>query len=279
MTTIAQALSLAASILTGKVNNPPFEAELLLARAMQVTRSYLYAYPEHTLSWQQRELLQEMLKRRSQGEPMAYILEHKEFWSLQLQVTPDTLIPRPETELLVELVLQIMPRETGLRVADLGTGSGAIALALAKERPLWQITATDQSLAALKIAQHNARRLGITNVEFFQGSWCSALTARHYSAIVSNPPYIARADPHLCQGDLRFEPQSALIGGEDGLDAIRVIAAQALRYLVPGGYLFLEHGFDQAALVRKLLLGMGYQQVKSYQDLSRQERATMGQGL
>lgn len=271
--------SLAVHALTNQVSNPQLEAELLLARAMQVSRSYLYAYPEKTISSQQLELLQQMLKRRRDGEPMAYILEEKEFWSLNLRVTPDTLIPRPETELLVELVLQIVPKEIKQKVADLGTGSGAIALALGKERPQWQITATDQSAAALEIAQQNAQRLAIKNIDFYQGAWCSALPKKNYHALVSNPPYIPQADPHLSQGDLRFEPQSALVSGKDGLDAIRIITAQALQYLMPGGYLFLEHGFDQAAAVRQLLLQAGYQQIRSFRDLSGQERVSLGQLL
>jgi release factor glutamine methyltransferase len=259
-----------------QVSNPQLEAELLLARAMRVSRSHLYAYPEQILSTQQLNLLQQMLKRRLQGEPIAYILEEKEFWSLNLRVTPDTLIPRPETELLVELVLHTLPKEISQNVVDLGTGSGAIALALAKERSKWHITATDQSPAALNIAQQNAERLSLGNIEFCQGTWCEALAKHYYHAIVSNPPYIRQEDPHLSQGDLRFEPQSALVSGRDGLDAISAIITQSIHYLLPSGYLFLEHGFDQAVAVRQLLQQAGFLRVKSYRDLAGQERVTVG---
>ncbi len=273
MKTITEALSIATHILKPYVPQSHLEAELLLALALQKPRSSLYAYPECSLTPPQIEQFSSLLKRRSSGEPLAYILGEKEFWSLPLHITQDTLVPRPETELLVELVLKTLPAQPQ-QLADLGTGSGAIALALAKERPAWRLTATDASHQALQVAQQNAKRLEITNLEFLQGDWCAALPAQKYHALISNPPYIAENDPHLA--DLTFEPKQALVSGASGLDALGKIIQQSPNYLTIGGWIFLEHGCDQAAAVKELLAATGYHNVMTHQDLSGQDRVTAG---
>lgn len=193
-----------------------------------------------------RARFEALLARRQAGEPVAYLLGRQGFWSLELEVSPATLIPRPETELLVELALARLPAGQSLRVADLGTGSGAIALALARERPQAHVVATDASAEALTVARRNAARLGLGRVEFRDGDWLVPLAQERFDLIASNPPYIEQDDPHLAQGDLRFEPPAALASGADGLDAIRVIVRDAGRHLHPGGWLLLEHGWNQA---------------------------------
>jgi release factor glutamine methyltransferase len=252
------------------------EAEILLAHLLKITRAQLLVRGEQTLSAEQQVIFQQLLSRRLAGEPIAYIIGQREFWSLPFAVTSDTLIPRPETELLVELALQKFPEQENIRVADLGTGSGAIALALAHERPRWQITATDNSTAALAIAKRNAVELRINNVQFNSGDWCQALAMQQFHLIISNPPYIKVGDPHLTQGNVRFEPDSALVSGDDGLQDLRQIIAEAPAHLLAGGWLLLEHGYEQAAAVRVLLLAQGYQEVISVRDLAGQERVTVG---
>ncbi|HVV69858.1 MAG TPA: peptide chain release factor N(5)-glutamine methyltransferase [Gammaproteobacteria bacterium] len=255
--------------------NPQFEAQLLLSRALKISRSSLLAFPERVIDAEQQKLIMQLVKRRVAGEPMAYILQEKEFWSLSLKVTADTLIPRPETELLVELALEILPANVTQTIADLGTGSGAVALALAKERPHWQLIATDQSSAALKIAQENATHLGLFNVSFHQGSWCAALPRHGFNAIVSNPPYIAEKDVHL-EGDLRFEPQNALVSGKEGLDALRIIIEEAGNFLSAEGWLLLEHGHTQGEAVRTLMQSSGFKDIRTHQDLAGLDRVTKG---
>jgi len=247
------------------------EAEVLLSEVLKVTRSYLLAWPEKTLTAHQYQTYRALLARRIKGEPLAYLLGRKEFWSLELKVNAATLIPRPETELLVELVLAYLP---GCRVLDLGTGSGAIALAIAKERPQWQLLATDNSWSALQVARWNAQRLGIMNVEFLLSDWCAHLGSRQLEVIVANPPYIAEGDAHL--EEVRYEPRSALVGGADGLVAIREIIRCARSHLVPRGSLLVEHGYNQGALVRGLFEQAGYLAVRSYLDLAGLERVTGG---
>lgn len=245
--------------------------------AINVTREYLYTYPEYALTPEQQQHFNQLMTRRTAGEPIAYILGHKSFWTLDLQVTPDTLIPRPETELLVELALQKLPQNAALAVADLGTGSGAIALALASERPQWQLLATDKSSAALVIAKQNAKRLGICNVLFYAGDWCAALPKQQrFAAILSNPPYIRRDDSHLQQTGLQFEPRTALVAAAKGLRDIQTIIAQARHGLVKNGLLLLEHGHDQAVAVRELLIAAGYHAVASHCDYAGIERVTGG---
>jgi len=257
--------------------NPRLEAELLLSEVLDKDRSYLFTWPERELTSEQAMRFRALLQRRLSGEPMAYILGHREFWSLDLLVTPDVLIPRPETELLVELALEAFPAERPIAVADLGTGSGAVAAAIAHERPRWSVWATDGSIAALAIAEENFRRCGVDRVVAAQGSWCEALPPhQRFDLLVSNPPYIPEGDPHLEQGDLPQEPRSALAAGADGLDEIRRIAVQAPDHLVTGGVLLLEHGFDQGEPVRTLLQQAGFTDVQTRRDLAGLDRVSGG---
>ena len=257
--------------------SPRADAELLLSRAVNQSRSWLFAHPEAIVSEDQAGVFLSMLEQRRRGEPVAQILGVREFWSLELRVTRDTLIPRPETELLVELALQRLPEALPVRVLDLGTGTGAVALALAHERSLAELTAIDVSARTLAVAQANAERLHLGNIRFLLGNWFSAVRDERYDMIVSNPPYIAEGDPHLMQGDLRFEPLAALASGPDGLDAIRLIANESPRHLRVGGWLLLEHGFDQGAAVRSLLGTAGFANVATMADIAGLDRVTCGQ--
>lgn len=252
------------------------DAELLLAFVLNKPRSYLYTWPDKTISAEQEAAYQALFARRLQGEPVAYLLGRQGFWTLDLQVAEHTLIPRADTEVLIEAALQVAAVNHPLQVLDLGTGSGAIALALASECPQWQLTGVDRIESAVALAQSNQQQLQLTNVQFLHSYWFSALTEQHYDLIISNPPYIAENDPHLAQGDVRFEPLSALISGPDGLDDLRFIIAQAPAYLVADGWLLLEHGFDQAAVVRDLLTQAGFVDVSSQRDLGGHERISLG---
>ena len=253
------------------------EAELLLALALGQSRAWLYAHADDAVGQEAGIRFEGLVTRRAGGEPIAYLTGRREFWSLDFAVTPDVLIPRRETELLVELALTRIPADRDCAIADLGTGCGAIALALAHERPRARVLATDASAAALAIARGNARRLGITNVAFAEGDWCVALGSARFDLIASNPPYIESGDPHLGEGDLRCEPASALASGSDGLDAIRAIVGAAPAHLAHGGSLLLEHGWDQAASVRALLEACGLRGVQSRRDGAGHERVTLGQ--
>jgi release factor glutamine methyltransferase len=253
------------------------DVEFLLAHYLGKPRSWLYAFPERALTMQQSVEFQALLNRRINGEPIAYITERRGFWSFDLHVTPDTLIPRPETELLVELALARMPPYKALHVLDLGTGSGAIALAIAHERSNAFVTALDFSEAALKVAKHNAAELQIRNVELIQSDWFAGLANQSYDLIVSNPPYIEDADDHLQQGDLRFEPHAALASGADGLDAIRIIIAGAKKHLNPNASLLIEHGWNQAEAIRALFAQAGFEEIATVQDLAQRDRVTLGQ--
>lgn len=252
------------------------DAELLLALVLNKPRSYLYTWPDKVLNESQVADYHALLERRKKGEPVAYLLGRQGFWSLDLQVAEHTLIPRADTELLVEAALQLADAQTALTVLDLGTGSGAIALALASERARWQITGVDRIQSAVALAQANQQHTGLNNVQFLHSDWFSALAGQRYDLILSNPPYIAEHDPHLQQGDLRFEPLSALVSGADGLDDIRSIIAQAPSYLARQGCLLLEHGFDQAPAVRALLQQAGFIDVHSQRDLAGHERVSLG---
>jgi len=254
---------------------PRLDAELLLAAALNKPRSYLRTWPERELDDEQLSLFQNHLQRRRQGEPVAYILGHQGFWSLDLEVAPHTLIPRPDTELLVETALELLPA-TPLAVLDLGTGTGAIALALASERPAWQVTGVDRVEDAVALAERNRQRLQLGNAAFLHSHWFSALSGQRYGLILSNPPYIRADDRHLNEGDVRFEPSSALIAGSDGLDDIRAIIQAAPQHLLSGGWLLLEHGFDQAEAVRSLLSEGGFVEVNSRRDLGGHERISLG---
>ena len=251
------------------------DAELLLAAALGKSRSYLHTWPEKIVSSESALIFADYLQRRRAGEPVAYILGQQGFWNLDLEVAPHTLIPRPDTELLVETALQLLPA-TPANVLDLGTGSGAIALALASERAAWQVTAVDRVLEAVALAERNRQRLALDNVTVLNSHWFSALADHRFDLIISNPPYIAAGDVHLAEGDVRFEPESALVAGPDGLDDIREIVAAAPQHLNPGAWLMLEHGYDQGAPVRDLLQGAGFAQVESRKDLGAHERITLG---
>lgn len=251
------------------------DAEWLLAAALSKSTSYLRTWPEREVPAECAERFAADLVRRRQGEPVAYILGRQGFWSLELEVAADTLIPRPDTELLVETALQLLSAAPA-RVLDLGTGTGAIALALATERPAWQVCGVDRIEAAVRLAERNRLRLGLHNAAFTLSDWFAGLNGERFQMIVSNPPYIPASDPHLLQGDVRFEPQSALIAGADGLDDIRTIIAQAAAHLQSGGWLLLEHGYDQAEAVRMLLLSRGFEDVQSRLDLGGHERISLG---
>lgn len=276
MITLVGALRDATRRLQGRSETPRLDAEVLLAEALGQPRGYLYAWPERGLTTVENTRFMALLERRRQGEPIAYILGRREFWSLELKVTPATLIPRPETELLVEQALARLPLDRPLRAADLGTGGGAVALAIARERPKVNLVATDNSAAALVVAADNARRLGVGNVEFRLGDWCDALRDEWFALIVSNPPYVAAGDPCLTQGDARFEPRAALVAGPDGLDALRRISAQAGACLEPGGWLLLEHGAGQSAAVAALLQAAGWTEREIYRDAAGLERVSGG---
>ena len=254
----------------------PVDAALLLAHAAGRSRSWVYAHGDDQADAGIVDRYEVLLARRMGGEPVAYIVGRRGFRHLELRVTPDTLVPRPETELLVELALERLPAGPAVRAADLGTGSGAIALALASERPRASVVATDASAAALAVARDNASELGIGNVEFREGDWFAPLDGVRFDLVASNPPYIALGDPHLGQGDLRFEPAAALSSGSDGLDAIRRIARDAPAHLVDGGWLLLEHGWEQGAAVRALLSAAGFMDVSTAQDLEQRDRVTLG---
>jgi release factor glutamine methyltransferase len=257
-------------------DTPTLDAELLLAHALSKTRTHLKTRPEHDPTPEQARRYTDLIERRAAGEPIAYIVGYRDFWTLTLSVNPSVLVPRPETELLVERALTLGP--TGpARVADLGTGSGAIALALASERSEWTITATDVSEDALRTARANAATLGLGRVEFLAGRWFEPLTGRRFDLIASNPPYVSEGDAALQDATLQHEPQIALASGPDGLSSLREIVHSAPDYLEPRGWLILEHGSDQAAAVARELVGRGFGHVRSHRDLAGHERITEGQ--
>jgi len=253
------------------------DADCLLCAVLSCTRTYLRTWPEQELTPEQVAQVEQLAVRREQGEPVAYILGVREFWSLPLQVSPATLIPRPDTEALVEWALTLLSEQgQGQKALDLGTGTGAIALALKSEFPALAMWALERDPAALELARRNAARLGFS-VNFLASNWFSALNERNFQLIVSNPPYIDAADPHLAQGDVRFEPHSALVADEDGLADIRQIIDQAPEYLAAGGWLLLEHGWQQAEAVRDLLSARGFQAITTKSDLGGQDRVSGGQ--
>jgi release factor glutamine methyltransferase len=252
------------------------DAELLLAHVLGKTRTFLKAHPEQTPAPEQAQRFSELLERRVAGEPIAYIVGSRDFWTLTLAVNPSVLVPRPETELLVERALALGP-EGPAAIADLGTGSGAIALALASERPRWKVTAVDISAAALNTARANATSLELNSVEFLEGAWFAPLKNRRFHLIASNPPYVSESDAALKDATLQHEPQIALASGPDGLNAIREIVLAAPDYLERHGWLLLEHGSDQAAAVAHELVGRGFGHVRSHRDLAGHWRLTEAQ--
>ena len=274
--TLGDALETAIAELSELHDTGRLDAEVLLAHTLGKPRHHPYTFAEQRLTRGLENRYRSLIERRMTGEPVAYLIGEREFWSLTLTVTPDTLIPRPETERLVEVALELIPAAQSLRVADLGTGSGALAIAIASERAECEIVATDSSEAALEVARGNANRHGLSQIVFQQGDWCNALANDSFDLVISNPPYVREDDPHLSRGDVRFEPPNALVGGHDGLAAIRTICETAHSRLRPGGHLVLEHGASQKKAVNALLAGNGYQSIRHYQDHSKQDRVSRG---
>ena len=270
---IASALSDGTEQLRVVSDSPRLDAELLLARALDVPRSYLFAHPEDTLDPAAVERFSSAIERRAGGLPLAYISGEKEFWSMVLIVSPDTLVPRPETEVLVDQALQRIPNDQEFAVLDLGTGSGAIALAIARERPNCDITATDLSDAALAVARVNANQHTLPNIEFLSGDWTAPVAGRTFDLIVSNPPYVPDADPDLER--LGHEPRMALAAGEDGLDAIRRISAEAKSVIKVGGTLLIEHGDRQHEEVARILAAAGWSEISQVNDQAGKPRVTI----
>lgn len=274
---IKTALSQAVSQLESVSSSPSLDAEVLLSHVMDKHRAHLRARPRARLSVQQKDTFEHLVARRCAGVPIAYLTGCREFWSLEFHVTPDTLIPRPETELVVELAVLRLPATGAHRVADLGTGSGAIALAVAHERPECTVIATDTSPGALSIARWNAARLKIANVEFHHGDWYQPLAGgERFHVLCSNPPYVRQGDPHLSRGDLPHEPETALVAGESGMEALQIIISDAQRHLHPGGWLILEHGYDQADEVTHRMRQQGFEDIESHCDIAGQARVAVG---
>lgn len=271
---IKTCLSFAAKFLANE--EATLEAQLLLQHVLNVNRAWLIAHENEALSPENFTQFQQLIERRKNGEPIAYILGYREFFGIKLKVTPDTLIPRPDTETLVEAALEKISKNQSSNVLDLGTGTGAITLAIAKNRPNAQVTAVDFSENALNVARENAEELNIQNVTFLQSDWFSALENKRFDVIASNPPYIEENDVHVSQGDLRFEPKSALTSGVDGLDDIRKIICDSVSFLNTQGWLMLEHGYNQGEKVRDLMVRFGFGEVTTVQDLGVNDRVTMG---
>ncbi len=276
--TARAALTAAARQLRAVTHAPVLEARVLLAHCLHWTPARLLGEPEAPLGAGAAQRFAGLVERRARGEPIAYLVGEREFWSLPIRVTPATLIPRPETELLVETALAHLPAGAAVSIVDLGTGSGAVAVAVARERPGCRITATDCSPAALAVARDNARRLHTPNVEFANGDWYQAVPGRRFAMILANPPYVAAGDPHLEAGDLCFEPRAALPAGADGLDALTAIIRGAPDHLEPGGRLLVEHGFDQGPAVAARFAAAGFRDVRLHRDLAGHPRVTAGRG-
>jgi release factor glutamine methyltransferase len=265
------------SLLQAATDIDRLDAEVLLAECLGKDRGWLVAHADEEIDARDRNRFADWLNRRRAGEPVAYLTGWREFWTLRLRVTPDTLIPRPETELLVEKALDLIPPEEPVRVLDLGTGSGAIALAISTERPQALVTATDLSISAMGVARENAKRMGLTRVVFLHGNWFEPLEDRKFDLIICNPPYVAEADEHLVMGDCRFEPTSALCPGGDGLDAYRSILAEISEHLRPSGHLLVEHGHDQREELVGLFHAAGLVNIRWFDDLAGIPRVLSGQ--
>lgn len=277
---VAQCLQLAPQ-LAAVSDSPRLDVELLLCALLQKNRTWLFTWPDKTLTSEQQKIFDQYFARRLNGEPIAHILGQREFWSLPLFCDNSTLIPRPDTELLVETCMAIFAEDEPQQaraILDLGTGTGAIALALASEKKHWQLTGVDQSVAAVALAEKNRAHLGFANVQLLHSDWFAHISAdKKFDAIVSNPPYIDPQDPHLTQGDVRFEPRSALVADNCGLADIETILAQAPAFLESEGWVLLEHGYDQGEAVRELFARYGYTRIETRRDLGGNERVTFGQ--
>lgn len=274
MLSVAQALQAAVRQLGDVSDSARLDAEVLLAETLGKDRTWLFTWPDQTLSASQQSHFDDLLTRRGNGEPVAYLVGYREFFGHRFLVSPVTLIPRPDTELLVETALAELDTQAPLTVADLGTGTGAIAISLALACPSWRLVGVDLTRDIVDLAERNCAALGATNVELRQGSWLAPVPER-LDAVVANPPYIRDCDPHLQQGDVRFEPPSALVAGEDGLDDLRAIARQSRAALNVGGLLLVEHGHDQGEAVRALFAAEGYQHPRTLADLAGNDRVTL----
>ena len=277
MPCIKSLLKESTSLLEISSDSASLDAEILMCQILKKERSFLRAWPDIELQSKQTNQFWSLIKQRQQGTPIAYITGNKEFWSRDFHVNPDVLIPRPDTELIIELSLKLILDNKPIKIIDLGTGSGIIAITLAAERLQADISATDLCLAALSIAKLNARKHDINNIKFYQSNWFANVPPIKFNLIITNPPYIAEDDVHLTQGDIRFEPRSALCSGKQGLNDIIIIADTARNFLEPGGHLLIEHGYDQQHSVQSILKEYHYDFVQTATDLSGQPRVTYGQ--
>jgi len=273
---IQQALQQASNDLAASSSSPALDARVLLCHVLQCNTAHLAAWPEKVLTDEQQEKYVQLIAQRQQGLPVAHLTGQREFWSLNFTVDNSTLIPRPETETLIEFILSQFADRKHLRMLDMGTGTGAIAIAIAKEKPGWQITASDIAAAAVKLARHNSEKLKCENISFIQSDWFENISAKDFDLIVSNPPYIAADDPHLLQGDIRFEPATALVSGKSGMDAIEHICMHAKNHLAKNGWLIVEHGYNQKKEVADCFTKNGFVQITQQQDLSGHVRMSAG---
>ena len=274
--TVAQALVWATQILQNTSDSPKLDAEVLLLHVLDKPKSYLFTWPEAELTEVQLSTFKKLIAERETGHPVAHLVGVREFWSLELEVNNSTLIPRPDTETLVEKALNLdLP--TNAKMLDLGTGTGAIALSLASEQPDWQVTAVDYSEQAVSLAKRNQQKLALNNVTVLQSDWFSSVSNQQFDLIVSNPPYIDELDEHLNQGDVRFEPKSALVAPDNGMADIKLIIEQARQYLAPNGHLLIEHGYQQALLLQEFFAQMAYSNILTIKDMAGCDRVTMAQ--
>jgi len=276
MIDIKTALRKAAMRLMKSSLTAQLDAEILLTHVIKKNRSFLYAHSEQILETTLYQKFEALILKRLEGIPIAHLTNEREFWSLPLYVTSDTLIPRPETELLIELTLSLLGKNSSCSVLELGTGTGAISLALAKEKPEWNILATDLSQAALRVAQKNAERHQTQNITFIQSNWFEMIPQKTFNLIISNPPYLAEHDPHQHKGDLRYEPKQALVSGTDGLDDLKYIIQKSHHYLVSGGLVLLEHGYNQAEPIKNCFSDENYHRTQCWQDTAGLDRVSGG---
>ena len=275
MITLSSIQQDAINMLRDVTDSARLDAELLIAHVLDIPRTRFITQPDTHIATAQLDEIQEYLHKRQQGYPVAYLIGNQHFWDVELTVTPDTLIPRPETEILVETALTLFDAEQPIQLADLGTGSGAIAIAIARARPNWQVLATDHYAATLAVAQQNAARYQLNNIRFLHSDWFTRFERdARFEMIISNPPYVAEQDPHLQQGDVQFEPPQALRAGADGLDDLRQLISTSRQFLTPGGWLLLEHGYDQGQAVKKLSADAGYVDIQQRTDLGGHIRMT-----